>query len=396
MRNISICLISYEFPPRYGGEGTYTYSLFRALKAAGNKVKVIVPSGCYAPQHEDDSSILKVQGIKLPLMQTLTFSLLAYKIAAQIDRKEDIDIVHYTNDYVPILTQRGKISRPLVATIHHPHISEARAIMKREHKTRDAALLHTLRKLMLHQIQSRGLKKANRIIAVSRFAASEAEKVLGFPHDKLRVVMHGIDTNRFSPEINSDESRHIFSLSPGPTILYVGRLDYNKGLDLLIKAFALITDRVKDARLVLVGGYEVRGRRRLLEDAARLGVLSKITLLGPLSEQDLPIIYSAADVVVLPSLMEGFGLSLLEGMASGKPCVASQVGGTVEAIDHNRTGLLVPVGDVNSLASAISNVLIDKALSSRLGRAGREYALRNFTLEKMGLETTRVYREILN
>jgi glycosyltransferase involved in cell wall biosynthesis len=150
-------------------------------------------------------------------------------------------------------------------------------------------------------------------------------------------------------------------------------------VDVLIDAFALVTQRIPDARLLLVGGGDAVSDH--LERAAELGLGGAVQAFGSLSGDDLVSAYQAARVVVLPSLTEAesFGMTLIEAMACGRPVIGSAVGGIPKVIDDGVSGLLVPPGNVQELADACVRVLDDDALADRLGEFGRDRVVREFT-----------------
>jgi glycosyltransferase involved in cell wall biosynthesis len=167
----------------------------------------------------------------------------------------------------------------------------------------------------------------------------------------------------------------------------VARLDPQKGLGDLLEAAA----RVPDASFVVAG--DGPDRERLGETARSLGLHDRVCFLG--HRDDVPDLLRSCDVFVLPSLYEGFPLSVLEAMAAGKPVIATAVGGTPEAVSDGETGFLVPPGDPSALAAAIRAVLSDPVLARRLGSAGRERACRTFSAAEMVRHVVRLYEDIL-
>jgi len=173
-----------------------------------------------------------------------------------------------------------------------------------------------------------------------------------------------------------------------PLILTVARLDNrHKGLDFLVSAAAL----VPGAQFVIAG--EGPDRAILESQAKSLGVADRVILLGHRS--DIPDLLATCDLFVLPSFFEGLPVSVVEAMASGKPVVATAIGGTDEAVENGVTGLLVPPGDAVRLAEAIRAVLADAALAARMGSAGRRRAQEEFSAEMMIRRTEALYDELL-
>jgi glycosyltransferase involved in cell wall biosynthesis len=204
------------------------------------------------------------------------------------------------------------------------------------------------------------------------------------------LVPHGVDVSRFSPGLHSVDPRGV------PRVLAVGRLVEKKGFDVLLRAFAGL-DRGR-ATLRLVGAGPQEAALRALVDAH--GLSGEVELAGTRTHRDLPGEYRAADVVVVPSVVDSAGDQdglpnvLLEAMASGAAVVASDVAAVGDAVAHGVSGLLVPPGDVAALAAAITTVLGDPALRGRLGAAARRTAVDRFDLDRCGAALCRRMEEL--
>lgn len=220
--------------------------------------------------------------------------------------------------------------------------------------------------------------------AVSQAVAQQLSQSFQVPSCKIRVIYNGVpvashgDTTVQGPHKGSKR----------PIVLTVARLDAQKGHKFLLEAIP----QIPDAHFLLAGsGTEQEG----LEARARdLGISTRISFLGYRS--DIPTLLASCDVFVLPSLYEGFPLSILEAMAAGRPVVATAVGGTPEAIIDGVTGYLVPPGDSNSLAGAICNVLSNPKLAHAMGWAGRERVQASFSVDVMADRYGQIYEELVN
>jgi glycosyltransferase involved in cell wall biosynthesis len=198
-----------------------------------------------------------------------------------------------------------------------------------------------------------------------------------------RVVMipYGIDLARYAglDSGDSDASLSIHAKFEGPITLFVGRLVYYKGLDVLVQAMTKCP-----GTLALIGeGPLEAGLRRLCTDS---GIASRVKFLGHVSDEQLISFYHAADLLVLPSTQptEAFGLVQVEAMACGLPVVSTDLPTAVPWVNQNGvTGLVVPPGDPDALAAAINRLLEDPALRSRMGEAGRRRAAEQFSAERM-------------
>jgi glycosyltransferase involved in cell wall biosynthesis len=389
-----VCLVSFEFPPRGGGEGAYTLNLAIALKKLGCDVTVLTPP---TPGHPKiDASILDVKWIDLPGIRMVSFGIMARRKIREICRQMNIDLIHYTSDYTGFGMSRSETSKPIVATIHHVHHAELEAVTRSGVVSGVSNLRYHARMWLLDRLERNTLLKADKIIAVSDFTAKCAVERHGISPDKISVIRNAVNTEVFTAKVDTTILRDNLDirLKDVPIILYVGRLSLNKGLQFLISAFSSVVKKVPKAVLAIVGDASEEQKAFLNQMAAKQGITDGLVFLGRVSDIDLPGIYSLADVVVLPSLMEGCGISLLEGMAMGKPCIGSRVGGIPEMIQHGHTGLLVPPGDIAELADAICTILSDANLARRIGHAARKEVEQHFSLASMGKKVLDAYRGI--
>lgn len=220
-----------------------------------------------------------------------------------------------------------------------------------------------------HNRLAEKVRRAAFVVAISDFARSQLMAFVEEEHwPKLRVVHCGIDTNAFDA-------------APRPTrdglhVLSVGRLTQIKGQAVLIEALATLADRGIDVRATLFGwGPKHEELQRLVE---RLGLAERVSLPGPVSQDEIRTHYEGADVFCLPSFAEGVPIVLMEAMAMRLPVIATRITGIPELIDHGRSGLLVPPGRPDLVADALEMLARDPELRTRLGEAGREKVVEEF------------------
>lgn len=232
------------------------------------------------------------------------------------------------------------------------------------------------------------LRKAGALTAITEDCRQHALRA-GAPDQSMHLVFNGTDLRRFSPAPAGSEVDPRF----GPNMIFACRqLFPRKGIRFLIEAAAQLKPRFPDLKVVVAGdGFE---RPELVALAERLGIARDVTFLGWVANSELPPYYRAAAVSVIPSLEEGFGIPAAEAMGCETPVVASDAGGLPEVVEHGVTGLIVPRGDSTALAEAIGSLLADPMRRIRMGRAGRERALRLFDWDRSAEQFEQIYARI--
>ncbi len=216
---------------------------------------------------------------------------------------------------------------------------------------------------------------ADRIIVSTGHEVMALQQLYGAAPDKVRVVAGGVDLDLFRPG-SQRAARSQLGLNGHKTILYVGRLDPIKGVEVLMYTLAQL-DAASDVQLLVVGGNEADAEyQRLKRLTAQLGLSDKIAFLGSQQHETLPAYYQAADVCVVPSYYESFGLVALEAMACGTPVVASRVPGLQTIVQDNRSGYLVAWHCPDAYADRLEVLLSNDALRRSMGRQARETAVR--------------------
>jgi len=229
------------------------------------------------------------------------------------------------------------------------------------------------------------LQAADRIIATSP-TLRDASPWLAPVRDRCRVVPLSVDAHAFAP------AGPCFG-EPGPTVLFVGRLRHYKGLDALLRAMRLLPENVS---LAIVGDGPMGPAWRGL--ALELGLGDRARFLGEVSDAGLRLALGRAAVLALPSTTrsEAFGVCLLEAMASGLPCVATELGtGTSWVVRHGETGLVVRPGDPEALAGALARILDAPELARAMGLAGRRRVEERFSPARMLAGVMDTYEEAL-
>lgn len=357
-----------------GGGERHLAELANALSARGHQVFAALPS---SSQLRKELGALPAQNIfNVRLHNALDIGS-AFELARLV-RRERIDIVHahVARDY------------PLAALA-----------TKRNRQTRLIITRHVL--FPLNGLHSVALAHVARVIGVSRAVERTllAQKI--FPAHKVSVIPNGIDFGRLdarTPQFNRDELRRRLNIGADTLLVgTVGELKRQKGHEDFLRAAAIIARARPDVHFIIAGGDTTRtgGHRETLEQlAAELRLSDRVHLLGWLD--DVGSLLASLDVYVSASRTESFGLALVEAMAAGLSVVATATEGAKEIIGSESAGVIVPVGDVEALASSTIRLIESPVERARIGEVARSVARTRFNLERMVDETEKVYLEAMN
>lgn len=249
--------------------------------------------------------------------------------------------------------------------------------------------------------EKRVLSFADRIIAATLAEQAQLQFLYKADRRKITIIPPGVDLSHFYP-IPTDEARQFIGLEAGEQIvLFVGRIEPLKGVDTLIEAMACQRSRsLGHVTLVIIGGEPDAGPQEMSAEMARLQQLCDelcmdhmVLFLGKRAQDTLPYYYSAADVLVMPSHYESFGMVALEAMACGTPVIASQVGGLAYLIKDGETGYHVPDQDSDALCEKLNLLLGDPRLRQAMGERAAQYA-RNYVWENIAAQIVEVYKSL--
>ncbi len=221
---------------------------------------------------------------------------------------------------------------------------------------------------------------------------------------KIQVIPCGVDLDLFKPVLPA-KARKSLGLSKRKFVLFVGRIDAIKGIDLLIRAIGCLVEQAclgkHDIGLIIVGGdrdadprIETQEMQRLRKMVKRFKLQKEVAFWGAQRQDLLPLFYSAAEALILPSRYESFGMVALESMACGTPVIASRVGGLQFTVEDGRTGFLFREGDWRQLAERIQEVIISRSVKKKMGRAALS-RVKKFGWSKVTREVLSVYRSLL-
>ncbi|MDP7674912.1 MAG: glycosyltransferase [Dehalococcoidia bacterium] len=283
----------------------------------------------------------------------------------------------------------GLVGMPLASEWDVPHVTSFHTMAEMKRRGRPEELEISQRDASESEI-------ARAAASVVVWTDDEKEAVVnycGVDSDNVSVIPPGVDLSRFHP-MSQRQSRDYLGYGPEKNILFVGRLEPLKGIDNLFRAVASL-ENLKSITLSVVGGDGNSQEKTRLEALVKKMRLNQtVHFLGPIPQEELPIHYNAADVCVLPSYYESFGLAALEAAACGKPVVASEVGGLPAIVNDGVTGYLVPPKRMDVIAERLCELLEDDLLRVHMGTAARIHA------ESLGWDSSadsllRCFRELV-
>ncbi|PQP34808.1 hypothetical protein C6A37_05825 [Desulfobacteraceae bacterium SEEP-SAG9] len=388
MKNLSKnCVLVVSPVLLLGGTEIQTLSMVRVLISAGYKVAVC----CYY-EFEDSIAIqFKDAGANVILLHLdrsvgrsgfcKMLELIQKLVAIFQETRPDIVHVQYlAPGLIPIIVARLSRIRTVFATVHqpgHPYGMKAKLLIR------------------LGAYLSTAFFCVSKSAEESWFGNSEVYNTQYVNRKRKHyTICNAVDSSIINQAVSSIDCNSIkkaLGLNGNPVIGVVGRLRSEKGHLILLDAMAEVTKVIPEVKLLVVG--DGPDRAKLNERAKKLGIVDHILWLGAKEQSEVFDLYSVMDVVVVPSLFEGFGLTAAEAMAAGKPVVASAVDGLNEIIEDNVTGYLFPVGDNISLARNIIRLLYNSEKSKVMGGKGRKRISDLFSFETSSKSWLAAYKE---
>ena len=250
------------------------------------------------------------------------------------------------------------------------------------------------------RIEREILERANCVVATSP-QEQETLRSLVSHRGQIEVIPCGTDTNNFRLTSKTHARTKLKLSSHEKVILYVGRFDERKGIETLVRAFALLKEQeLTNLKLLIVGGSSANmpdgdERKRIEEIVDELGMREATIFAGRIGHDILPLYYAAADVCVIPSHYEPFGLVAIEAMACGVPVVASDVGGLKFTIIPEETGLLVEAKNIEAFASAIRRILFDDLWVRKMRKQASANVNQRFSWAGVSIQLSELYRHVL-
>ncbi len=389
MRLMRVLMLSWEYPPNIiGGIARHVDELSRFLSKRGVEVTVVTPEASGSPLAEvkEGVNVVRVQ-IQTPAPNFYNWIFLmnhffSKKIARLIKEQGPFDVVH-GHDWMVVPSAceaKHYTSSQFMLTFHSLEFRRSQGSQ-------------TLESRMIESLEWWGSYDSSKIIVCSRSMADDVRRRLNVDTNKIAIIPNGIDLGRLSVKVDISRTREKYGVYwKELMILFVGRLTSQKGCEYLIRALPKILEK-HNVKLVVVG--DGPSRSFLESEAYRLGVSNRVVFTGFLADEEMIRLIKSADVLVVPSIYEPFGIVALEGMAAGVPVVASDVDGLSEIIRHEENGVKVYPQDPSSISWGVDRVLSDTRLAERLREKGRETAEREFSWSAIAEKTENLYKSLI-
>ena len=399
---MKVLMFGWEFPPMSsGGLGTACYGLTKGLSSKGIGITFVVP---YAADITDASflnlksasnmvnlKIRKVDSIIKPYMtsdgyssylrkkpegiskiygSTLLDEVYRYNLAAaKIAEEEDFDIIH-CHDWMTFgagMIAKKKKNKPLVLHVHATEFDRTGGNNVNQY---------------VYDIEREGMQKADLIIAVSNFTKNKIIDHYGVPRNKIRVVHNAVDFSQHyydeSFEINKTDK----------IVLFLGRITLQKGPDYFLEAAKKVLEKEKNVKFIIAGSGDMESH--IIEKSAEMGLAGKVLFAGFLNPDEVEKAFKMADIYVMPSVSEPFGITPLEAMKNKTPVIVSRQSGVSEVIRHC---LKVDFWDINEMSSKIISLLRYKPLHEALKEQGYQ-EVKKFNWNIPAEKCIQIYSEV--
>ncbi len=387
-----VLILSWEYPPLIeGGLARHVRKLSEALVELGTEVHVLTRGGEESPE-EDDVAGVAIHRVREPTRPADLGEFVAWvermnadMLAAGVELGDRyvFDLVH-GHDWL-VATACDHLARrfraPLVTTIHATEHGRHQGWVDKHPQSH------------IHGVERWITNRADRVIVCSFYMREQVADIFGVPQERVAVIWNGIDPEDLQPHPGPEleRLRAQFAAPDEKLVLLIGRLVYEKGFQLALEAMPALIEAVPGSRFLVAGSGT--HEEALLAQAAALGLMDHGTFLGWIGDDVLHSLYRIADVCVVPSIYEPFGLVALEAMASGCPCIVADTGGLREVVPHDEAGLRFRGRDPDALVEMVERVFSDHDLRERLVAEAAEHVLR-FDWADVAERTAEVYGEL--
>jgi glycogen(starch) synthase len=387
-----VLLISWEYPPVIeGGLARHVRKLSEQLVREGVEMHVVTRGGGRLPVEEVRHGVI-VHRVREPQFPKDVTAFVHWVDDMNADMRElgldlsdqfDFDLVHSHDWLVAGSAERvaRKIGRPWLVTVHATEYGRHQGWIQNHPQSH------------IHSVEQSMVRCADRVITCSEFMRTHVASVFAVSPRRITTIQNAIDPGDLEPVAEDlDRLRRRFATPDERLVLMVGRLVYEKGFHVALDALASVIRRQRNVRFVVAGTGTAE--QELKRQARRLGLTRHGTFLGWIGDDMLHSLYRIADLCIVPSVYEPFGLVTLEAMASGCLCVVADTGGLREVVpEDGSVGHRFPSRDPDALSGLVDEVLGDDAARARAVTAAREHVLR-FDWGEVARSTLALYREL--
>ncbi len=381
-----VLILSWEYPPIVeGGLARHVRKLSENLVAQGAEVHVLTRGGGRLAAEEDRHGVIvhRVREPDFPKDDLDAFITwvdhMNEDMAAAGASLLDVDLIH-SHDWLVAGAAR-KLAReagvPWLVTVHATEYGRHQGWVDKHPQS------------YIHAVEKRMVRDADHVIAVSHYMRRHVSDVFGIPASKVTAIANGIDPTDLQPVADLPRLRAQYAKPDERLILLVGRLVYEKGFHLALDALPGLIERLGNVRFLVAGSGTAEAE--LKAQAKRLKLTRHGSFVGWTGDEALHSLYRIADLCIVPSIYEPFGLVPLEAMASGCPCIVADTGGLREVVPGGRrVGLRFRARDSRALGRMAEQILSDDELRDRLVAEAREHVLR-FDWADVARQTGEVY-----
>lgn len=391
-------MITSEFPPKWGGVGNYSFFQANILAQKGHEVTVFTrkQKEIYKDHHKN-LAIIPVKWLKVPLF--FTTSMAKHAINSIKAREDEFDLLQVEGNMALLQKYHYSFLKiPIVTTLHGTWVGE-RSTVQYKHLSLNVESINDLAikwfAWLLDKYEDYSIKYSNAVVIGAR-SECKAVSQRGVKNQYNRVVRipHGVDTESFHPKKKDLRYKDRYGISEkDKVILHIGRLAARKGVAEVLLSFKKVMEAMANTKLLIVGTGPLE--KKLRKKAVALGIDNSTIFTGIVPFSDLQMLYASCDLFIMHSYWEGFGMTNQEALASGLPCICTNVGGAPDIITDGENGYLVEVGDVEKMAECSIKILDNDKLRAKMSNAARKSMLTGFKWHDMVDSYLELYRQVL-
>ena len=402
-KSLRVCIISREYPPDtgFGGIATFANHLAHGLVSLGHQVTVITLAKNKAKSYSEDNILiyrvenyfdqhtLNLIDCAMPYSKyVINSSAALWKKFIELHSEQPFDVVDtpelLAEGFYPAITKAA----PLVIRLYTPH---SKFIAESLHNV-TASFDHEF----VAMVERIAMNNADAITSPSKDLAQFVANDLCMPVERIKIIYNPIDTDFCSPH-----GEQALEKNGKQIVLFVGRLEARKGIYYLIEAWKDVIAKLPQAYLYIIGDdtSTAKGQTSVLAELkdyiAKYKIENSVSFVDRVPLEKLPAYYRSADVCVVPSLYDNSPYTCLEAMSCGRAVIGTSSGGTAEYIVNGESGIIIPAKDANSLANAITELLLDNKKRASLGTSARSRVIACFQRREIARLTAQLYRNAI-